>query len=49
LFAILWLLGTGFVLALLPMVRDVRAGRSLARSLIGLGLRAALLIAMAWL
>jgi len=49
LFAILWLLGTGFVLTLLPLVRDVRAGKSLVRSPIGLALRVALLIAMAWL
>ena len=48
-FALLWVLGTGFSFALLPILRDLRAGKSLLRSTVGLALRVASLIASAWL
>jgi len=49
LFGILWLLGTGFVFTLLPIVRGMRAGKSLLRSPIGQAFKVALLIVFAWI
>ena len=50
LFGLLWLLPTAFILILVPMVRTVRAGRSVMANPINLLLRVALLgvIAMIW-
>jgi hypothetical protein len=48
LFLILWLLATGFTFALVPLIRDVRAGENLLRKPFLLMLRVAVMIAFAF-
>jgi hypothetical protein len=50
LFGLLWLLPTGFILTILPMVRTVRAGNSIVANPISLFVRVAFLamFAMMW-
>ena len=49
LFVVLWLLPLAFMLILTPIVRDVRAGKKITDNPLGLLLRAAFLILIAWL
>jgi hypothetical protein len=49
LFGILWLLPMAFILILMPIVRNVRAGNSLMVNPISPLLKVALLILIAWL
>jgi hypothetical protein len=49
LFGLMWLLPAAFVLILMPVVREARAGKVLMSNPPGLLLRAALLILIAWL
>jgi hypothetical protein len=49
LFAILWLLPMTFILILRPIVRDLRAGKSILASPINRVLRVFLMILIAWL
>ncbi len=48
LFGLLWLLPTAFLLILMPIVRNVRAGTNLMLHPVGLLLRVALLALIAW-
>lgn len=49
LFGILWLLSLAFILILMPLARNLRAGNRISVHPIGLLLRVAFLIPLAWL